>query len=400
MTQKGFSDICPEVTKKFLSLDYSLDYSGDDKRKLFLFETLRILDNLVSCEVNGFYKAVVCLEKIDTSSVLAEERNILLGLKSWALFDYEMARYYFLKYLENHACDVLVVFMIHMLDFNTGKTSIFRDGISVMDVCEKSEYYTYFLGMKSFIKNESKDYKGALIDANNAIKIERKNIYAIHAVAHVYHDNQEWGKLIDFLESHENDWVFNSGMRMHVYWHLAMAYLYNDEPYKAISSFKRFYAFKKDPLSKEDLDAVAFLWRMHLKYSNAQELFDSWDMLALSWVSAIDQSTSFFHKMHAALAFSVVGKSFLIDKMILGADRQYFDIDTYEVGISILCAIKSIAERDYASAYQMLNDSKDKWYMIGGSRAQLGILQETSEYCLKKIRIYNADKKYHYHELS
>jgi hypothetical protein len=148
-------------------------------------------------------------------------------------------------------------------------------------------------------------------------------------------------------------------------------------------------SLKDSPFAKQDLDAVAFLWRYRLLHPEDRQFDAAWRRLACLWSGSIGTSVSYFHTVHAALAFAASGQPILIEKLIAESDGFGLNNATHRVGTSILIAILHFATGYYLDCRRELLATQDQWHKLGGSRAQRELLTLTLEY-IDKIHASQA----------
>lgn len=384
----GISSIWPEINDAFLSLnDISKDFTPNSSLQKIYKELLTGFDSITSCEMKDFYKFKIVLAQMDIQLVSQSNiKHIYEALTAWVNFDYETTSIRLTSHIEIYPTDVIAIFFQHMLNFCTGKTI---DQFEILSYCyqyiPQTHYlYAYYLAIHSFVLCEKHCFDSALELGLESIKLKPKNIYGIHAVTHVLHELEKWKELCDFLNNCKVNWIDNVGMRMHVYWHLAIAYERLGEDILAIRSFKELYALKDTPFAKQDLDAVGFLWRLRLK--SADKMFENiWQQLATLWTGSIGTSISYFHKIHAALAFSASQQTLLIEKMIAESDGFGIEKEAHIIGLNVLNAILFFSKQQYAQCHEILVNTCDKWQLLGGSHAQREILTLTMNYNSLKL---------------
>ncbi len=111
-----------------------------------------------------------------------------------------------------------------------------------------------------------------------------------------------------------------------------------------------------------------------------------WECLALLWTGSVSGSTSYFHKIHAALAFSATNKTLLIEKQIAESDGFGIEPEAHRAGLDVLKGILLFTLKRYHESLALLRTSRDQWPLLGGSRAQREVLDLTLEYVELKIR--------------
>jgi tetratricopeptide (TPR) repeat protein len=381
LAASGLCDLWPEIGHQFLSLnDLSIPIRCETPEQHLLRESLLHFDVLSACNLRDFLRASSFFKRNHAELVKNPVlREVTEGLLAWSNLDYASAEVSFKRHLQQYPTDVMAMFILHMLDFCIGKTARLISHCDVVDaqMDEQHPFYAYYLAIKSFVLCENGRYQEALEVGLAGFNLIKDNIYAIHAVSHAYHEMNEHEKVIEFLGTNMRFWINNPGMKMHVYWHSAIAEMNMLSFDKAHEAFNSFYSMKSSPDAEQDLDAVGFLWRHKLCFPEDNRYDQVWDILAENWTGCIGASTSYFHDMHAALAFAAANKPFLIKKMINRSDGVGIPPEAHAVGGDILQAIFHYAMREYSKCAELLNQTKADWVYIGGSHAQRELLSLT-----------------------
>ncbi|WP_416427724.1 tetratricopeptide repeat protein (plasmid) [Pseudomonas sp. App30] len=391
----GISSLWPEINGEFLALrGIPNDHLPASEAQALYKKILVGFDAITSCEMKELYKFKLFLQQTPVHfSSLPEVKFIHKAFIAWVNFEYEMARALFAKHMSTYPTDVIALFFLHMLDFCTGKTVRLKPDFVTYDphMSDETELYGYYLSMKAFVLCESKCFDEALAVGLRSVALIPDNIYGIHAVAHALHELGEWQELTTFLENSKVHWIENPGMRMHVYWHLAIAYERCDNLEQALFAFDSLYALKDSRFAKQDLDAVGFLWRLRLKSSDGTYRV-MWKRLAMLWTGSIYASTSYFHKIHAAFAFSATNQTILIEKQIVDSDGFGVETEAHHAGMNVLKAIHLFTLQRYSESHDLLSASREHWHLLGGSRAQREILELTMAYAVQQIPSTQPEK--------
>jgi tetratricopeptide (TPR) repeat protein len=383
----GISALWPEVNDPFLALrGVPEGLEPVNERQALYQHLLAGFDRITSCEMKELYRFKLFLNQVPAHlASLPEASLILQGFKAWVNFEYETARAVFCAHIKACPTDIVALFFLHMLDFCTGKTVRLKSEFPALDAVLSADHplYSYYLSMKAFVLCECGLFGDAFDIALQSVRLKPTNIYGIHAAAHALHEMGRWAELAGFLESRRADWIDNPGMRMHVYWHLAIAYERSNRTDRALAAFDGLYKLKDSPFAKQDLDAVGFLWRLRLKAADGR-YHAVWKRLAVLWSGGIFTSTSYFHKVHAALAFSASHQPLLIEKQIAESDGFGVEARTHQVGLEVLNAIHLFTLERYPDCMELLHASRAQWHLLGGSRAQREILALTLDYAAQQ----------------
>lgn len=78
-------------------------------------------------------------------------------------------------------------YVCHMIDFNFGFKDSMLKVLDVMQIKPENKFYSYYEGIKAFILSENSIYKQSFLAAKQALKMNKKDIYALHAICHYYY---------------------------------------------------------------------------------------------------------------------------------------------------------------------------------------------------------------------
>jgi tetratricopeptide (TPR) repeat protein len=377
----GISDISLPTTQRFLALhDLSQVPAAETDLQKVLREIFIHFDLLTSCNLRDFLRAKTFFTSLKMQNLQNPVfKHIIGALYYWSELNYSRARSLFAQHVNQYPGDVAALFMLHMLDFCCGQTSELLPLTQKLDTAIPADYplYGYYLAIKSFVMGEAGHYQAALEIGLEACSLIQDNIYGVHAVAHAYHETNRHEQVLQFLHTTQPIWISNAGMQMHVCWHVALAELSLFSIDKAKTAFHRFYAMKTAPDKEQDLDAVGFLWRYKLCFPDDRQYDENWTQLADNWTGCVGASTSYFHDVHAAFAFTAVNKPLLIRKLIARSDGTGIPEGAHTIGLDILRAIYHYSIGQYYDCARLLVSTKPNWSKIGGSNAQRDLLRLT-----------------------
>ncbi len=216
-----------------------------------------------------------------------------------------------------------------------------------------------------------------------------KNPWAAHARAHLSYEEGDPNAARAFLASWLTTYPRNGLLYSHLSWHLALGDLEAGDAAAAFRLFKE--AFSPDvhsgpPRGKVN-DAVSFLWRWEL--AGHPRDAEAWRMMHDFASSAFPRAGVAFSDMHIALAEVVAGN----DAALQARERQTNELarnDRYPSGPlvpAVSHAFAAFERRDFSAVIDALEPIADELERIGGSRAQLDLV----EFTLLKA-YFNADR--------
>jgi tetratricopeptide (TPR) repeat protein len=215
------------------------------------------------------------------------------------------------------------------------------------------------------------------------------NPWAAHARAHLCYEEGDANAARGFLASWLTTYPRNGLLYSHLNWHLALGDLEVGDAAAALRLFKE--AFSPDvhsgPPRAKVTDAVSFLWRWEL--AGHPRDAEAWRMMHDFANSALPSAGVAFSDMHIALAQAVAGND-----AALAVRAQQMDelarAGRYPSGAfvpAVSRAFTAFERRDFSAAIDALEPIAGELERIGGSRAQLDLV----EFTLLKAYL-NADR--------
>jgi Tfp pilus assembly protein PilF len=216
-------------------------------------------------------------------------------------------------------------------------------------------------------------------------KIERsvaqnpKNPWAAHALAHLCYEQGDANAARAFLVSWLTTYPRNGALYSHLSWHLALGHLEAGDAAAAYRLFRE--AFSPDvhsgPPRGKVTDPVSFLWRWEL--AGHPRDADAWRIMHDFATGAFPRAGLAFSDMHTALAEAVAGN----DAALEAREGQIDELTRngrYPSGPLIPAVSRAFAafeRQDFSAAIDALEPIAGELERIGGSRAQLDLVELT-----------------------
>jgi Tfp pilus assembly protein PilF len=215
------------------------------------------------------------------------------------------------------------------------------------------------------------------------------NPWAAHARAHLCYEEGDANAARAFLASWLTTYPRNGLLYSHLSWHLALGDL---EAGDAAATFRLFReAFSPDvhsgPPGGKVNDAVSFLWRWEL--AGHPRDAEAWRIMHDFATSAFPRAGAAFSDMHIALTQAVAGN----EAAVASRARQVDELAAkgrYPSGPCVPAVSRAFAafeRQDFSAAIDALEPIAGELERIGGSRAQLDLV----EFTLLKAYL-NADR--------
>ncbi|MGH7392356.1 MAG: tetratricopeptide repeat protein [Candidatus Rokuibacteriota bacterium] len=288
------------------------------------------------------------------------------------------------RVLVDYPRDAFAIQSAHLMDFFRGDSLNLRNRISraLPHWSPSVPGYSYVLGMHAFGLEECNQYPEAEQTGRQALALEPKDGWAVHAVTHVMEMQGRIDEGIVWLESREADWAPDNGFAVHNYWHLALYYLDRQRYADALALHDARVHPEPPDSALQLLDATALLWRLHLE---GVDLGRRADAVADNWAGRLETERGYyaFNDMHAMMAFAMAGRE--REAARLTADLEWTAqhgsginrMMAADVGLPVCRAIRAFGRGRYEEAIVDLEPARDVASRFGGSHAQRDALTLT-----------------------
>ena len=277
--------------------------------------------------------------------------------------------------------DLIALQAAHLGCFYLGRQSELRDWpVQALRAFNRGDDgYHAVLGMAAFGYEECGDYARADAAGREAVSLDPRDGWAVHAVAHVNEMRGDVKAGIPWLSDSAGSWAPDSGFAFHNWWHLALLYLDNGETDEALKLYDSKVRRDDSPVLLEWIDASALLWRLKLEGVDAGR---RWQSLAASWERTADDGFYAFNDLHAIMAFLGAGRSQDVARTLAAmrraasgsTDNSYM---TRAVGLPLAEAFVAFDAGRYAETVEKIGAVRGIAQRFGGSHAQRDILTLT-----------------------
>src|SRR5205823_6314312 len=205
------------------------------------------------------------------------------------------------------------------------------------------------------------------------------NPWVAHARAHLCYEDGEPNAARDFLAAWLTTYPRDGLLYSHLSWHLALGDLEAGNAAAALRLFREAFSPKvhSGPPRGKVTDAVSFLWRWEL--AGHPRDAEAWRTMHDFANSAFPRAGVAFSDMHIALAQVVAGN----DAALEARARQMDELarqGCYPSGPCVPAvshAFAAFERRDLAAAIDALEPIADELERLGGSRAQIDLVEFT-----------------------
>jgi tetratricopeptide (TPR) repeat protein len=284
--------------------------------------------------------------------------------------------------LKEHPHDMMAAKCAHEAYYLVGESERMRDSVLAIlpHWTEQMDYYGYLLGMGAFGLEESGDYREAERMGRRAVEIEPRDVWGVHAVAHVLQMEERCGEGIAWLDGTVGDWAEAKWLRGHLWWHLTLPLIETGQTERVLDIYDAHISdCDKDMVTRLN-DCSSCLWRLELA---GVDVGDRWDALVDMWVHHTDEHAFAFADAHLAMTLVSAGgekklSRFLesVNAYVEGADHANSRI-IESVGRDLCLGLIAYRRGEYDRAVALMDPIKDDIWRIGGSNAQRDVFRQT-----------------------
>lgn len=309
------------------------------------------------------------------------DRAHLAAAQAWSEGRFHDAAVRYARISQEASCDLIALQTAHVGCFFTGRAAELRDWPlqALRAMTPGDDGYHAVLGMAAFGYEECGQYDQAETMGREAVWIEPRDAWAVHAVAHSYEMRGDTKKGIPWLRDSADVWAPECGFAFHNWWHLALLHLDRGDIPEVLRLYDEKVRRENTPVMLEWIDATAMLWRLRLE---GIDVGDRWQSVAAQWHGAAEQRHYAFNDVHAIMAFLGAGRALDAARTLASMKRGAAGADdnaymTRAVGLPIAEALVAFDAGDYEEAVEKIGDVRGIAQRFGGSHAQRDLLSLT-----------------------
>ena len=325
--------------------------------------------------------SLAALRELD-SVINDRERQHVRALDKWAAGDWDAMRGHMDRLVAEYPRDLLALQAGHIADFFHGDRDNLRGRVlRALPAWSRGDTgYAFVLGMLAFGHEECGSYALAEETGRHALALEPDDCWAHHAVAHVMEMQGRQAEGIAFMEARRDHWAQEgNAFAFHNWWHTALYHLDQDRVDRAFDIYDKGVRPEPSEFQLTMLDAVALLWRMHLR---GIDVGGRWDELAAAYKGAGEDGFYAFNDMHAMMAYAATGRMERAASLLAAIEASAGEGGTNAMmsraaGLSVVRAVEAFGRERYAEAADLLMPVRYRANVFGGSHAQRDIIHRT-----------------------
>ncbi len=302
----------------------------------------------------------------------------LAAARAWADGDWQAAARALERALAADPRDLLALKVAQDIYFFTGNRLELRDVVArVLPAWPPDDpAWGFVQGMWAFGLEENGDYRGAETAAGNALARNPRDVWGVHALAHVFEMEGRQQPGVSFLTSSSPDWEA-SYFAVHNWWHLGLYLLELGQVGDALALYHERIRAARSTEWLDIVDAAALLWRLSLYGTDVTAPAAA---LAADLSDLVDVPAYIFNDWHAVMAFGLAGDHDRTAR-ILAANRHLTAPTNRQAaeraGLRLLEGFAALAAGQPEQAVDLLIDIRPEAHAVGGSHAQRDVIDLT-----------------------
>lgn len=278
--------------------------------------------------------------------------------------------------------DFAAVRIAHDIYLHIGDTeSRMRSSRSAADRWQPDDHgYGFVQGQLAFALEESGRLDEAEQVGRAALDLDPHDLWARHALAHVYETADDQQGALDLLDGPDALWHDQDALSTHIWWHLALRLISSGE-------YQRVLAIHDQELADADTafrlcDLTSLLWRLELV---GVDVGDRWSLLADRWAAIAERHTCAFIDLHACLVFLRLPEHRGAQPFFAGLAACHLDLGSEnartfgEVVRPLLAALRAHTGGDQVTAVSAFDRLAPAIHRIGGSNVQRDLVTLTRD---------------------
>ena len=306
------------------------------------------------------------------------ERRHIAAARAWLDRKFDRAIGLYGDIVIDYPRDLLAIQVTHLGDFLLGQSSMLRDRIAqVLPHWDaRMPGYNYLLGMHAFGLEEMQMYERAEASARQALDLDLRDPWAIHAAAHVMEMQGRLADGIAWLDGRRADWSEDNMLAVHNWWHLALFQLEADQVDEVLALYDSHVSRPAPAIALDLVDASALLWRLHLR---GADVGARWQPVADDWLGRAATGYYAFNDVHAIMASLSAGRreaaAELRAALLHAAQRDGTNaMMSRDVGLPVADALIAFDRADYDTTIDLLMPVRVIAHRFGGSHAQRDVI--------------------------
>ena len=239
--------------------------------------------------------------------------------------------------------------------------------------------YGFTLGCYAYALEESGDYRQAEDVGRRAVELDRGDIWAAHAVAHVAEMEGRLQDGIEWIGALANEWRDCTNFALHLKWHESLYHLELEQPDQVLALYDRDVRADSTDEYLDIANAVSLLWRLE---QAEVDVGSRWRELATRAEGHLDDHALVFVDLHYVMALAAVGNESALQEVLASCERfalsgQGTEAEVMaDVGLPLARAVAAHRAGAYGAAVDQLYPVRRRIKRIGASHAQRDLFEQ------------------------
>jgi tetratricopeptide (TPR) repeat protein len=309
------------------------------------------------------------------------ELSHLAALRSWVGGDWRQALARWEAILVDHPRDLVALRLAQYSTLYRGDSEGLRDSVArVLHAWDDGvPGYGFVLGAYAFGLEESGDYTAAERAGRRAVELNPADVWAAHAVAHVFEMQDRQREGIAWIDELDREWGELHNFVFHIRWHRCLYHLELGHYDEVLALYDREIRAESTEEYLDITNAVALLWRLE---QLGVAVGTRWSELAERSLARSDDHVLVFADLHYVIALAARGAGAGVEHW-LQSSRRYAESggetqSAVMAGPGLALAAASLAHRngEWGRAVDLLLEKRQATHRIGGSRAQRDLYEQ------------------------
>jgi tetratricopeptide (TPR) repeat protein len=239
--------------------------------------------------------------------------------------------------------------------------------------------YGFVLGCYAYAAEEAGDYRQAEEAGRRAVELDRGDIWAAHAVAHVAEMEGRLQDGIDWIADLAGEWNQCTNFALHLKWHESLYHLELEAHERVLALYDREVRAESTDEYLDVANAVSLLWRLEQTDVNVG---DRWKELAVRAATHLDDHVLVFVDLHYLMALAASGDERAVAEFLTSCERfagshQGTEADVMaDVGLPLARAVVAHRRGEYTDVVDQLYPVRRRVRRIGASHAQRDLFDQ------------------------
>ena len=239
--------------------------------------------------------------------------------------------------------------------------------------------YGFVLGCHAYALEESGNYRDAEDAGRRAVELDRGDIWAAHAVAHVAEMEGRLQDGIEWIAALSSEWGECSNFALHLKWHESLYHLELEQHDRVLALYDGEVRAKSTDEYLDIANAVSLLWRLEQADVSVGA---RWAELASRAASHLDDHALVFVDLHYLMALAaaddrVAVNEFLASCEAFAASGQGTEAEVMaDVGLPLARSVVAHRNGAYDFVVDELSPVRHRIRRIGASHAQRDLFDQ------------------------